>query len=58
MTKPFKPIRPTIRSAFAVAAVVATLIIGALIDGLARTYSSEGLQFAHTQPIVVAAVSR
>jgi len=58
MTKPFKPTRPTTRSAFAAAAIVAALATGAFIDGLARTYSSEGLQFAHTQPIVVAAVSR
>ena len=54
----FKPTRPIARSVFAAAAVVATLLTGAFIDGLARTYSSEGLQFAHTQPIVVAAVSR
>lgn len=48
---PFKG--PFVRCGFAAAAVVMTLAIAAILDGLARHYTVEGLQLAQ-QPVVMA----
>jgi hypothetical protein len=53
MTRDFNPTSPLLRSVFAAAAVVATLVTASLIEGLITHYSAES-QLVSTQPRVLA----
>jgi hypothetical protein len=58
MNNTFTPTRPLIRIVFAAFALAATLATGAFIDALARSYSIQGQQIAHSKPVVVAVAQR
>jgi hypothetical protein len=53
MNREFNPTSTSIRSVFAAAAVLATLLVAGSIDGLVDHYSADG-QVAGNQPVVVA----
>jgi hypothetical protein len=55
MNPNYTPIRPLIRCVFVAAAIAATLVCGAFVDGLARAYSSEALQADSAQQQVASA---